>query len=344
MKKLSFTIAFVGFIAFGALTNVSAQLNSGEVVLNEIVIAPPGIDSVSGCEYVELRGLPNMIIGDFTFADVEGDIEQNPGTVNYLRSLQNLSTGADGLLVIASSSVCRQFDSRSAVLLDPTFQSSFSISNNGTNSFLIYRGQLRYQRGQDLDADNNGTEDGEAVLFDGISVVDGNDARNDVQYSLALLNRRHFTPINEAVNAATRFCGNLNRNSADAFYYGDLESTANTTNYSSRTGSRSLNFPPNGQLTPGATNAPDPPPPTLVISGQLVNRNGRGVGKANLTMICSNGAVKVGINNPFGFFKFTNISNDSICTVSIRHKKYYFPDQTFNVLESDQTSTILAQP
>jgi 2',3'-cyclic-nucleotide 2'-phosphodiesterase (5'-nucleotidase family) len=252
VKHLLLTI-LVCAVSIAAAVEAQAQRNS--LLLNEIVIAPPGTDSQTGCEYVELRAIPNIPLPDITYVDIEGDTEQNPGTINYLRRLAGVQTGSNGVIVIASSNVCRQFDVDAKVIIDPTFQSSFSIRNNGTNSFLLYTGLPQYQRGQDLDVDNNGVEDTNAPVFDGFGVRDTNNA-SDLVYGTVTLQRPAGTPANEAINAVTRFPGIDTRNSAAAFYFGDIQASPSSNLYNGKPSSRSANFPAGGALTPGDLNAP----------------------------------------------------------------------------------------
>lgn len=254
MKKIFYS-AILPLIFFAFVNNAAAQLNPGEVVLNEIVMAAPGTDSQTGCEYVELRGIPNVGVGNYTYLDIEGDAEQNIGTINYKRSLEGVAVGENGLIVITGAGNCRSFDTQSTVIVDPGFQSNFSTRNNGTNTFAVFSGQTDFQPGQDADLDNDGIIDQlNLTLFDGIAVKDGNaDANADVYHqTTALLPRRPSTPSGEAVNAATRVCGENIRNQTDAWYYGDLDAAANTVQYNPSVNTRSAAFPANGKLTPGA--------------------------------------------------------------------------------------------
>jgi len=229
-------------------------LRAGEVVLNEVVIAPPGDDSLTGCEYVEFRGIPGVPTGNFIYVDLEGDREQNPGVVNYVRNLQGVVPGSNGIIAIVSNGSCRNFNSQAKVIFDLSFQSYYSTRNNGTNSFLLLRNSSNFQHGQDLDVNNDGLIDAHpSGAFDGIAVYDGF-SLTDIVYSSAVLPRRPETPLGEAVNAATRFIGNDTRNSTGAFYYGDLCTDPRRNTYRRTILGSSLNFPWNGRLTPGATN------------------------------------------------------------------------------------------
>ena len=260
MRKVLFTIMLTCIAVFGATTQVSAQL------INEIVIAAPGTDASSGCEYVEFRGVPNAVIGDFTFVDVEGDIEQNVGLLNYVRSLQGVQFGSNGLVVITDGSSCRAFASGTTVVTDSKFRvgqapppanpnATFSKAtrNNGTNSFHVVAGQTALVQGQDADSDNDGVLDF-GVPFDGFAVRDTNNAA-DVAYGV-VLPRPSGIPSGEAINAATRFPGDTTRNSASAWYFGDLEAVSSTLFYNRKPSTRSANFPAGGQLTPGDQNVP----------------------------------------------------------------------------------------
>lgn len=240
---------------------------TNEVVLNEIIITAPGTDVSTGCEYVEFRGTPNALIGNFTFVDVEGDVDQNVGLLNYIRSLQGVQVGSNGLIVITDGSPCRTFAPGTTVITDVTFRvlqtptpanpnQTFSKAtrNNGTNSFLIMSGQTTLRQTQDADANNDGVLDFGSV-YDGIAVRDTNNA-TDVTFGLLTLPRPAGMPAGEAVNAATRLCNDATRNSITSWYFGDLDAVPATLNYNPKPNTRSANFPSGGQLTPGGDNAP----------------------------------------------------------------------------------------
>lgn len=261
MKKVLLTTLFTLIIIFGANAEAAAQL------INEIVVAAPGSDASSGCEYVEFRGTPNAVIGDFTFVDVEGDVEQNPGVLNYVRSLQGVTFGANGLAVITDGSGCRTFAAGTTVITDVKFRAgqnpppanpnqtfSKATRNNGTNSFAVVAGQTTLVQGQDADIANDGTLDFGGATLDGIAVRDINNAA-DVTYAV-ILPRPSGMPSGEAINAATRFPGSIAPNSAADFYFGDLESVSGTLFYNRKPATRSANFPAGGQLTPGDVNVP----------------------------------------------------------------------------------------
>jgi len=238
--------------------NTEAQLNSGELVLNEIVMMAPGIDVQTGCEYVELRGIPNVVTENYTYLDIEGDIEQNVGTINYLRSLHGVKTGTNGLIIITGTGICHTLDPQSTIVVDADFQSIFSTRNNGSNTFAVFSGKANYQRGQDADVNNDGLLDQSNLnVFDGISVRDDNAVTNgDIVFQPAvLLPRRPGTPVGQSINAATRICGENSRNALASWYYGDLDVVPSNVQYNPSTATRSAIFPRSGRLTPGAKDA-----------------------------------------------------------------------------------------
>ncbi len=307
MRK--FLFGFLSFLIIGVPTAVQifGQTENGELLLNEIVMAAPGNDSVTGCEYVEFRAIPGIPLGNFTYVDVDGDIEQNAGTVNYIRSLQGVMPGKNGLIVLASGNHCRNFDSQSNVIYDSTFQ-IFSSRNNGTNSFLIFAGQLPYTSGQDIDRNDDGFEDSGAEVIDGVAVTDNNNVAQDIQYGQAKLERRPGTPVGEAINAVTRFRNEPTRNAVSSFYFGDLDSIPSTTDYSFRISSRSSNFPFDGHLTPGGLNTGYI---YVAVSGRLTDSIGRGIGNSIITATSPNGEVYYSISRLGGYFRVSVKNRDS---------------------------------
>src|SRR5439155_21112234 len=72
---------------------------SGQVVINEVIINPPGTDAPN--QYIELRGAPNQVLALGTyFLAVEGDTNGNPGTVQDVFDLSCKAIGGNGFLVL----------------------------------------------------------------------------------------------------------------------------------------------------------------------------------------------------------------------------------------------------
>jgi hypothetical protein len=342
IKTVLFAV-FSIWAVFLQTSEICAQLNHGDIIINEIVIDPPGTDSVTGCEYVELRGLPNSFIWSLTYLDIEGDTEQNPGTINYIRSLRGLKAGANGLIVIASSTNCRAFDPNTTVILDPEFQGNNSTRNNGTNSFVIAAENLTLKRGDDLDRDNDGILDAGYIIHDGFSVSDLGDSVNDRQYAVVNLPRLPGIPATESINAVTRLCTNQQFNVKDSFYYGDLETNPDTIEYSTRTSARSANFPAGGKLTPSFNSAPCSFATYGTISGQVKSASGRGVGGAKIIITASNGDTRTGLTNPFGYFNIKNVLIGDVYSLEAEHKKLFFAPQNLHLKNERQALEFTAK-
>jgi hypothetical protein len=258
MKKIFCSIVLACAVLPGiSATNVFAQSATVPIVLNEIVINPPGADARDGCEYVEFRSLSNAagVVGNFTYADIEGDFSDNPGQVNYSRDLTGTPVAANGLIVIAADTRCRTFPGNATVIFDPYFNYFPANVNNGTNSFVILEGSFDFPNPNsappiDLDANNDGRLDDGLIVFDGIAARDSDDFR-DLVYAVELL-RPAGTPPRETINAAVRCAGDTDRNDASAFFYGNLLGPApNVIEFDAALNTRSSNFPIAGRLNPG---------------------------------------------------------------------------------------------
>src|SRR2546421_1533079 len=72
--------------------------HGADLLLNEILFNPPGSDAPD--QYIELRGVPNLIIPAGTyFVSVAGDTN-NPGTIKNVFDLSGRMVGGNGFLVL----------------------------------------------------------------------------------------------------------------------------------------------------------------------------------------------------------------------------------------------------
>ncbi len=79
-----------------------------------------------------------------------------------------------------------------------------------------------------------------------------------------------------------------------------------------------------GQLAPLAAE---------VSVGGRVTANGRGIGKATVTLTDANGESRFATTNAFGYYRFDNVEVGQTCVISIRHKQFEFASQIINVSE-----------
>ena len=192
------------------------------VVLNELLVNPPGTDS---CEYIEIRGTPNGTLFGLYFLSIEGD-GTVAGAADQAIDLGSYTLGSNGLLVITSSGTpAHTFPSETTIVTRPELD---GLLENGSNSFaLVYSPNSVISVGLDLDTNNDGTIDNlpsGAVIIDAVGWTDG--GVGDLIYGV---DRSAYVDINDpsqgvlfTPDAATRFPNDLTANSAAAWYFGDI--------------------------------------------------------------------------------------------------------------------------
>ena len=79
------------------------------------------------------------------------------------------------------------------------------------------------------------------------------------------------------------------------------------------------------------------------ISGRVTNSFGRGLGQAFVTITRSNGAVTTALTNPFGYYHFNEIPAGATYIFNVRHKRYQFTPQAFNILEETGNLNFVAK-
>jgi hypothetical protein len=179
-----------------------------QTVINEVLFNPPGSDLPN--EYVELRGTPNSLLAGGTyFVVVEGDTNANPGVVQNVFDLSGRRLGGNGFLVLLQKTNAYAvvpgatalvntadgggFGSGSSSSIGHKGESDQTDLENGSSTFFLIQSTNKPSPGDDIDADDDGTPDGELVdgwtVLDSIGVLD-NDGLGDLAYG-AINFRRH---------------------------------------------------------------------------------------------------------------------------------------------------------
>jgi len=192
----------------------------GELFINEILFNPPlGGDSTN--EYVELRGTPNLTIPDGTYLlSVEGDEQNNPGTVQNLFDLSGRRVGQNGFLLLLQKFHRYKPLPYSTVVTNSDNDGGWG---NGSSSSVHHRGegaQIEIENasctffliqttnapaiGDDIDLNDDGTPDGTSAnwtVLDAVGVLDS-DGADDIAYGLINF-RDNKTPGNTALASGT---------------------------------------------------------------------------------------------------------------------------------------------
>jgi len=268
---------------------------------------------------------------------IDGNASADPGTVGYVRDLNGVTLGSNGLLVIVATNHGYAIAPGTTVITDSQLNVPGGRLDNGTVSFLLIQSAANFYVGQDLDNGDNGVLEGlpvDATILDAVGWSDG--GNNDIVYGGVELNQAG-TP-----DAATRFPANNTPNAKAAWFCGDLAG-ANGDSLTYDLAQVSNNFPSGTSLTPGSVNntAPsfsgvipisgvigDPTNPTITFSVSdaessasgiivsAVSSNAAVVPSANLLVTAGAGGVRTLALNPVGvgYAPITLLASDGSMT------------------------------
>lgn len=82
---------------------------------------------------------------------------------------------------------------------------------------------------------------------------------------------------------------------------------------------------------------------SVSISGRVTTADGRPVGRANVTLTTQDGETLQAMTNPFGYYRFYNISAGQTVTIAVRSKNQSFSTQVVNVTEDVNDLNFTAQ-
>ncbi len=220
------------------------ELTGPDVVLNEIYVNPPSSDDAR--EYIEIRTPEGATdLTDVWLLEIDGD-STSAGTVDNAQNLGSITTGSNGLLLLG-----RNYETSHP--WGGEVNPNTTIANleggsveNGSITFMLVT-NFSGSTGKDLDTNNDGILDSKpwGSVLDSVGWTDN--SLSDHVYSSAELNLSAGAP-----DAATRFPGDTASQSANAWYFGDIEGSGTTTTYSST--SISSNAPEGAVITPGDRN------------------------------------------------------------------------------------------
>jgi hypothetical protein len=235
--RISYLIALL-LLGSGAL---NAQL-----VLNEILVNPPGNDNPF--EFVELRGTPGTTLNNIFLCVFEGD-SASAGNCDLSIPLNGVTIGSNGLIFVGTSIGYTNIPSETYFKDTLLFGIPEGYLENGNTTFALVFSTVNMIENADYDLDNNGVLDlpQGAVLLDAVGWTNGD--LYAVIYGGVVLTQSAGTP-----DAAVRFYDNLTPFSKPAWYNGDI-----TDLDSFDPQEVSDNFPSDEEtgLTPGNHNIPN---------------------------------------------------------------------------------------
>lgn len=170
--------------------------------ISEILLNPPGPGANEVFQYVEIRGIPNLLLTNGTFlVGIEGDAGGNPGTIQDVFDLSGRRLGGNGFLVLLQKSNTYSVAHGAMALTQAGADDGFgsgsgsSIGHKGENSavemegpsvtFFLIQTTNKPALGDDLDANNDGIPDApwfaSWTIFDSVGVLD-NTGTGDIAY------------------------------------------------------------------------------------------------------------------------------------------------------------------
>jgi len=169
--------------------------------ISEIFFNPPS-PSDAPHEYIEIRGTPNSTLSQGTYLiSIEGNTNNNPGTIQNVFDLSGRSIGGNGFLVLLQNSNSYTAHAHASVIVNTNgpgwgHGSSSTVAHRGRNStqtdlenpsitYLLIQSSLAPANGADIDADNDGTPENPIfatwTVLDGVGILD-NTGFGDVAY------------------------------------------------------------------------------------------------------------------------------------------------------------------
>ncbi|MCB0819608.1 MAG: T9SS type A sorting domain-containing protein [Bacteroidetes bacterium] len=242
MSRVSF-LRFAGSLILWA---IPAMMLNAQLVLNEIIVNPPGDDNPY--EYVELRGTPGTTLNNIFLCVFEGD-SASAGNCDLSIPLNGVTVGSNGLIFVGTSLGYPNIPSETYFKDTLLFGIPGGYLENGNTTFALIFSTVNIIEDADYDLNNDGQLDlpQGAVLLDAVGWTNGD------QYALiyggVVLTQSAGTP-----DAAVRFYDDMTPFSKPAWYNGDL---TDLTTFDPL--EISDNFPVGEQtgMTPGSHNIPN---------------------------------------------------------------------------------------
>jgi hypothetical protein len=145
-------------LAAGAAASIAVSAHA-QVVINEVYENPPGGGSTADplTEYIELYGAPGMDLTGYAIASLKGgedpdgnDIANVPAEIDEAFSLDGLSLGSNGILVLYNGTPAQSFiplflpmaGEAAASFFDthiPTTDTNGNLNNDGSSTYVLVR-------------------------------------------------------------------------------------------------------------------------------------------------------------------------------------------------------------
>ncbi len=131
---------------------------------------------------------------------------------------------------------------------------------------------------------------------------------------------------------------------ANAIRWGTLYNFRFDSNRPPQTTSATIGFFKTGAPITVQIQAPSGPAAAVTLSGRLTTSLGRGVFPARVTVTDSGGNTRIAITNPFGYYRFTNLSAGGMYTITASSKIYTFTPRSMLVNDNITDVDFVAAP
>ncbi|MFP6904926.1 MAG: hypothetical protein VCG02_06895, partial [Verrucomicrobiota bacterium] len=264
---------------------VSIEEND-KLLISELNVNPPGTDASR--EYLEIVGLPGALLDGVYLLVVEGDMNDDPGTVDLLLDLSGVQVGSNGFLLVLAPDHPYTVPPLAGIHLDPALSTGGGVFPNGSVTFMLITTTDPPALDDDLDKGDNGVLEGlaeDVQLLDAVGWTDGDP--DDLVFAETVINLAESTP-----DAAMRMGSNT-------WFRGSLGGGGDPLTF---TGLSDGLYSLGTRLTPGETNRVGPRiVPLVPLSGVIGDPGNPGVALRLLDV----GLLQGGLS----FTSFSNASN-----------------------------------
>jgi len=80
---------------------------------------------------------------------------------------------------------------------------------------------------------------------------------------------------------------------------------------------------------------------SVAVSGRVLQPGGKGVFKAEVTLIHANGSTRRATTNFYGYFRFDDVETGQTCIINVRHKRFQFGNETQVVFVAEEITDIV---
>ncbi|MBK8148373.1 MAG: carboxypeptidase regulatory-like domain-containing protein [Acidobacteria bacterium] len=147
-----------------------------------------------------------------------------------------------------------------------------------------------------------------------------------------------------AANSMTWSSETLAQNpNANAIRWGTLYNFRFDSDRAPQTVNATVGFFKTGSPITVSVQAPSGPAVAVSVSGRVTSSTGQSVSMARVTMTDGNGVTRTALTNPFGYYRFLNVTSGASYTMGARSKEYTFTSRAVQVNDNVTNADFVAQ-